>query len=604
MPAKPVEKLSAKDLKTELKSRKMVQSGDKPTLVTRLKCAQACEDLGLKTDEGQYPYELNFPGLKRVASGCGVSPMGSQDEVLIAYVDYLKSNSTPGGGTAKANDSMGSAGKSSNDAKDDPSAVMKRLLSLAEVDDYIGIINIAAGGKATASSPASVLRKHYLKLSLVIHPDKNPGNPDATKAFQALVKAFERLTEPQMEAEPTAAEAKKREKTTKIARSNDGCKRTTLCCPRCKEKWSERGLEGNPDYFYNLMMQGLKTFHCSTCLLEFGCMTAIHKCPWCKKQFEYSPQDYHRQIECGNKGCSNKFGFYEYPISERALKDLRQTIRQEQEGRMKQSEAKRRRAGRSTATTSKEDEAAFVMGISDACPRCGEELEEYSDEDARKHLRDCDDSTGKITAHKKKKQEASAKEEQKQKAMSVQEDYSSAAAWKFLGGETEKIWMLTDEAVKSECKSLGINHEGLSKDDMIGQIAAAKQANDGQLLLCDASAGKSALVVHQTKQKPVRRKLSVDSLPANYHSLPFNVLKTVCVAHGFTPKASTKGALLDEIEAEFLGKEVMGDKPATALLTDKSKRKPKKKRKIAEFEEDEELEAVVSDSEDDWQPED
>ena len=35
------------------------------------------------------------------------------------------------------------------------------------------------------------------------------------------------------------------------------------------------------------MMMGLRSFTCSTCLFEFGCMTATHICPHCTREFEY-----------------------------------------------------------------------------------------------------------------------------------------------------------------------------------------------------------------------------------------------------------------------------------------------------------------------------
>jgi hypothetical protein len=33
----------------------------------------------------------------------------------------------------------------------------------------------------------------------------------------------------------------------------------------------------------------------------------------------------------------------------------------------------------------------FILGLRDECPKCGEELEYYSGEDARDHLRNCND---------------------------------------------------------------------------------------------------------------------------------------------------------------------------------------------------------------------
>lgn len=42
----------------------------------------------------------------------------------------------------------------------------------------------------------SQIRKAFRKLSVQYHPDKNPGDRDATKRFQDLNKAFEVLTDP------------------------------------------------------------------------------------------------------------------------------------------------------------------------------------------------------------------------------------------------------------------------------------------------------------------------------------------------------------------------------------------------------------------------
>jgi DnaJ domain len=141
------------------------------------------------------------------------------------------------------------------------------------------------------------MRKAYLKLSLLVHPDKLGSNfANATKAFQALVRAFERLSMPDLAIDEDDVVSSKGEgtkkpgKTKTIARSNEGCHRTRVCCPRCKQPWSENTLDGNPDYFYNFLMCGLKQYTCSTCLLEFGCVTAIHRCPFCNKIYEYLPQ--------------------------------------------------------------------------------------------------------------------------------------------------------------------------------------------------------------------------------------------------------------------------------------------------------------------------
>jgi len=76
------------------------------------------------------------------------------------------------------------------------------------------------------------------------------------------------------------------------------------------------------------MMMGLKSFTCATCLCKFGCMSATHKCPSCKKAFEYNPSDYHRTVTCGNAKCQGKpFGFWLFHMSDRAYADLRVEIK-------------------------------------------------------------------------------------------------------------------------------------------------------------------------------------------------------------------------------------------------------------------------------------
>jgi hypothetical protein len=214
------------------------------------------------------------------------------------------------------------------------------------------------------------MRKAYLKLSLIIHPDKLGRTFDqATKAFQALVSAFDRLSSPEVVEEVVS---KGKNKVAKIARSNEGCYRTRVCCPRCKQTWSEGTLDGNPDYFYNFLMTGLKQFSCSTCLCEFGCMTALHKCPFCQGLFEYSPEDYHRKVTCGREKCASKpFGFFCYSTSDRVIAEVKKEVKAEHERRLKARESKQRRAKRMEGRGSVDEERAFLFGLTECCPRSG-----------------------------------------------------------------------------------------------------------------------------------------------------------------------------------------------------------------------------------------
>ena len=148
------------------------------------------------------------------------------------------------------------------------------------------------------------LRKAYRGLARLIHPDKLHGRfSGATKAFQCLARAFELLTAPEHAA---AAGGGNANAAATVARSNDGCYRTPVRCPRCKAAWGqpESGLQpyecegcaairterpptpalahregftippSRPSRADTFLMQALKTYHCCGCLFAFGCMTA------------------------------------------------------------------------------------------------------------------------------------------------------------------------------------------------------------------------------------------------------------------------------------------------------------------------------------------
>ena len=142
-------------------------------------------------------------------------------------------------------------------------------------------------------SPLNDLRGAYRRLCRLVHPDKLRGFDGATRAFQALVTALDRVTGSDLPVESEEAD-----KGPGIERTNEGCVRTIVKCPRCEEPWGASKNEGLPDYSYNLLMTGLREYTCSTCLCEFGCVSATHSCRNCEAPFDYSPQDFHRKIKC------------------------------------------------------------------------------------------------------------------------------------------------------------------------------------------------------------------------------------------------------------------------------------------------------------------
>ena len=177
---------------------------------------------------------------------------------------------------------------------------MEVIMSHAGEHTYI----LSLSGKmVAATSSKAELRKAYLMVSAKVHPDKNPGSQIATKAFQVVVEAFERLANPEKFEDDgdddDGKPAKKRQKTERVVRGNQNCYETSIQCPKCRDAWKTNDLGLEPGA-YNFLMLGIKQYICGGCFTKFGCMTAIHKCPHCKKVFDYDPDDYHRQITCGN----------------------------------------------------------------------------------------------------------------------------------------------------------------------------------------------------------------------------------------------------------------------------------------------------------------
>lgn len=144
---------------------------------------------------------------------------GHGDELLKSLVDHLvrkkQQESPPAGAEPSVS---GDANK-----RPDAIAVAKKVLELGSYDDFESILNIAIPkGRPliTALSPVSQMRKAYLKLSLLIHPDKLGSSfPEAKTAFQSLVRAFESLSSPTVE--PDTETKTKAGKHKQLKRSNE-----------------------------------------------------------------------------------------------------------------------------------------------------------------------------------------------------------------------------------------------------------------------------------------------------------------------------------------------------------------------------------------------
>jgi hypothetical protein len=225
-------------------------------------------------------------------------------------------------------------------SKHDEANLPLTILELLEDGDYEGILSLS-GLKIVRASNIAAMRQAYHKLSLRVHPDKmGPDVPDASKAFQALVSAFERMSQPDLYVEEEGEEDGKEfnSKPLRISRSNDGCYRTVVKCPCCKEPWGS-GFAKNE---YNIFMQGLKMYECAVCAFDFGCMSALHECPHCRGPFYYHPGNFHSKITCLNAGCAQEFGFYEFPMSDSRQNQIRKHAKLDNAARAAQQAAYRK----------------------------------------------------------------------------------------------------------------------------------------------------------------------------------------------------------------------------------------------------------------------
>ena len=335
--------------------------------------------------------------------------------------------------------------------------------------DYVFILSLS-GKVVKESSSKAELRKAYLLLSAKVHPDKNSGNPTSKKAFQAVSESFERLANPDKfeEDDDDGKPAKKRQKTERFTRSNSGCHQTKVKCPRCRDVWSTSDL-GLEDAAYNFFMLGIKQYICGGCFLKFGCMTALHYCPHCRKEFEYDPDDYHRKITCGNNKCNKEFGFMMFKVSERREQEIRREVKEENEALAKKRAQLRRRAERAdkrVGTLTNEErvqEQLFLLLLRDSCPRCGLEVDrdkrKMEMEFAKDHLKNCNDAK-EIAAYKKKMAAIEKAKVKKVAAEELQEDVQAYKTWEHNGRQVGQLWMLSETTLRRECGKFGLDNSG------------------------------------------------------------------------------------------------------------------------------------------------
>ena len=172
----------------------------------------------------------------------GLSPVGDKNELLKRLAIHYQGKEGEGGGGEEETAGVGGGGGGGGGGKSANLDLMEVIM--AHEGEHTFILSLS--GKMVAATSSKVeLRKAYLLVSAKVHPDKNPGCLEATKAFQVLVEAFERLANPEKfeeDDEDQEGPAKKRQKKERFVRGNQGCHVTQIKCPRCKDRWNTNDL--------------------------------------------------------------------------------------------------------------------------------------------------------------------------------------------------------------------------------------------------------------------------------------------------------------------------------------------------------------------------
>eukprot|EP00759_Apiculatamorpha_spiralis_P035080 PhF_6_TR36063/c0_g1_i1/m.52349 len=330
--------------------------------------------------------------------------------------------------------------------------IIQRVLTNAK-NPYKVLSAAGTDGEAFGpETPTSDLRKAYLRLALLLHPDKHKGSKDATDAFQILIRSYESVAsgppqqvpskakkpatpkEPKTKKKPAPKQEKRSAKKKKkgsddddsdsdsensdddydvdedddsndsedddsdsdddkplsavrskaiqkssnnnnlvvpVARSNDGCYRTPVRCPRCGPKSPNITFDNNSIYTM-FMSQGYK-IHCEGCLLEFGALTALHSCPLCGRDADYDPKSYNEKTRC--TGCRGLYGYAWYAVSSAALEVLnRRKLEEDAKTNEKhQREERAKKRGGGGEDDEEEEKILMLVGqciMDEQCPMC------------------------------------------------------------------------------------------------------------------------------------------------------------------------------------------------------------------------------------------
>lgn len=506
----------------------------------------------LNTEQGKKVKSMSIKDIRDALCAHSLSPIGDKSELMKRLADFFSQQSLKGAASGKEKNDKNAGVETENN---------KELLdAIIEAEgDYVFVLSLS-GKKISATSSKPDLRRAYLLLSTKAHPDKNPGVKEANEAFQIVLDSYERLCKPEKfeDEEEESGPAKKRQKAERFTRSNDGCFKTKVKCPRCKQTWGVGDL-GLEDAAYNFFMLGIKQYFCGRCACEFGCMTAFHFCPKCDKVFEYDPDDYHRKITCGNAKCTKEFGFWQFKVSQQRENEVRLEVKKHHEEQMKKIAQKKRRAARADKRVVKTDadqdellqEKLFVIGLRNDCPRCGWEMTRHDGkEEARQHLDECTDQS-KIKEYKLKIEKEKKKLEEKQAGQESQFEVQAVKQWEQNGRQVGQLWMLSDRMLEKQCTLFSLETTG-PRHELIARLAKHLRSKE-RLMITDGKT-KSTLgydtvsIVHADEE----------DLPKNIHELEKEELRDLCASYNIKfEEKDVKADLIKKFEkARMKGKEV------------------------------------------------
>ncbi|KAL3905598.1 MAG: hypothetical protein SGPRY_010858, partial [Prymnesium sp.] len=304
-----------------------------------------------------------------------------------------------------------------------------------------------------ASSMIVEMRKAYRGLARLLHPDKLSRHfAGATKAFQILTRR----------AQPASLSAE-RFGITCI------CDERASVAVRLTRSRHRSRLWGGPQsglqpYEYTFMMQGLKTYVCCGCLLQFGCMTAEHHCPHCSSEVWYHPRKFHQQTKCMQ--CRKSFGFKLYTGSKKTYALVLQT------GPRIEARLRAELLERAASRQKKNDSYASRQ---QARKYRGDGLVRRPLEVRTEHRSVHEEAL--FSKAKVAKRDAAIARRSRNEMK--QEEVERLAAHRFLGGGAGTAWMLTDTQLKQECAQMGLAADG-TREEQLARISCHLSGNTAE----------------------------------------------------------------------------------------------------------------------------